>query len=136
MKKEKAIEVLIVDDHTIVRQGIRLMLEGYPDIHVIGEARNGLEAIFLVQKFRPNIILMDVNMPKMNGIEATAHITNEYPNTIIIGLSVNANTENQEAMKRAGAVQLLPKEAAVEEVYDAIRKAMTIRELARPPIAF
>lgn len=134
MIKEKAIQVLIVDDHTIVRQGIRSMLESYPDIHVVGEARNGLEAIFLVEKFRPDIVLMDINMPKMNGIEATTQITNGYPDTSIIGLSVNANTENQEAIKRAGAVQLLPKEAAVEELYDAICKAVMNRETSESPL--
>jgi DNA-binding NarL/FixJ family response regulator len=133
MKKEKAIQVLIVDDHAIVRQGIRSMLEGYPDIHVVGEARNGLEAIFLVEKFRPSIVLMDINMPKMNGIEATAQITNGYPDTSIIGLSVNATTQSHEAIKQAGAVQLLPKETAVEELYAAICQAVTNRETSRSP---
>lgn len=131
MKEEKAIEVLIVDDHALVRQEIRSMLKGYPDIHIVGEARNGLEAIFLVEKFRPSIVLMDINMPKMNGIEATAQITNGYPDTIIIGFSVNATTENQEAMKRAGAVQLVPKDAAVEDLYDAICEAVTNRETSQ-----
>jgi DNA-binding NarL/FixJ family response regulator len=132
MKQKKAIQVLIVDDHTLVRQGIRSMLEDYPDIHVVGEARNGLEAIFLVETLRPHIVLMDINMPKMNGIEATAQITKGYPDTRIIGLSVNATTENHEAIRRAGAVQLLPKETAVEELYDAICEAVTNREPSRP----
>ncbi len=133
MKNEKTIEVLIVDDHTLVREGIRSMLEGYPDIHVVGEARNGLEAIFLVEKLRPRIVLMDINMPKMNGIEATAQITNGYPDTSIIGLSVNATRENREAIKRAGAVQLLPKETAVEDLYDAICEAVGNRETSKSP---
>jgi DNA-binding NarL/FixJ family response regulator len=127
MKGEKAIQVLIVDDHALVRQEIRSMLEDYPDIHVVGEARNGLEAIFLVEKFRPGIVLMDINMPRMNGIEATAQITKGYPETIIIGFSVNATTENHEAMKRAGAVQLVPKNAPIEELHDAICEAVTNR---------
>jgi DNA-binding NarL/FixJ family response regulator len=127
MKEEKAIEVLIVDDHALVRQEIRSMLESYPDIHVVGEARNGLEAIFLVEKFSPRIVLMDINMPKMNGIEATAQITKDHPGTMIIGFSVNATTQNHEAMKRAGAVQLVPKDAAVEELYDAIHEAVINR---------
>lgn len=127
MKEEKAIPVLIVDDHARVRQEIRSMLEDYPDIHVVGEARNGLEAIFLVEQLRPSIVLMDINMPKMNGIEATAQINKSYPDTSIIGFSVNATTDNEEAMKRAGAVQLVPKDAAVEELYDAICEAVTNR---------
>jgi DNA-binding NarL/FixJ family response regulator len=71
---------------------------------------------------------MDINMPRMNGIEATAHITKGYPDTIIIGFSVNGTTVNQEAMKRAGAVQLIPKDAAVEKLSDSIREAVTNRE--------
>lgn len=131
MKEEKAIPILIVDDHALVRQEMRAMLEGHPDIHVVGEARNGLEAIFLVEKLRPSVVLMDINMPKMNGIEATAQITNGYPDTIIIGFSVNAGTANHEAMKRAGAVQLLPKNAAVEKLYETIREAVINRETSR-----
>jgi DNA-binding NarL/FixJ family response regulator len=127
MKEEKAIEVLIVDDHALVRQEIRSMLESYPDIHVVGEARNGLEGIFLVEKFRPRVVLMDINMPKMNGIEATAQITKGYPETIIIGFSVNATTQNHEAMKRAGAVQLVSKDAADEQLYAAIHEAVIHR---------
>ena len=64
-----------MDDHTLVREGIRSLLESYGDIQVVGEASNGIEAIILVEQLRPNIVLMDVNMPKMNGIEATAQIT-------------------------------------------------------------
>lgn len=124
MKSEQAIEIIIVDDHAPVRREIRSMLGSYSDIHVVGEARNGLEAIFLVEKLRPRIVLMDINMPRMNGIEATTQITKGYPDTIIIGFSVNATTENHEAMKRAGAVQLVPKDA-FEELYDAIREAVT-----------
>lgn len=126
MKEEKAIQILIVDDHALVRREIRSMLAGYPDVHVVGEARNGLEALFLVEKLRPRIVLMDINMPKMNGIEATAQITAGYPDTIIIGFSVNTTPENQEAMKRAGAVQLVPKDAALEELYDAICEAVAL----------
>ena len=127
MKEEKEIQVLIVDDHALIREGIRSMLIDYPDIHVVGEARNGLEAIFLVEKYRPGIVLMDINMPKMNGIEATAQITQDYPDTIVIGFSVNTATENQAAMKRAGAVQLVPKDALVGKLYAAIREAVTHR---------
>lgn len=104
------------------------MLEEYPDIDVIGEARNGLEAIFLVEKFRPSVVIMDISMPKMNGIEATAQITSGYPDTSIIGISVDAAGVNQKAIQRAGAIQLLSKEAAGEELYEAICKAVKNRE--------
>jgi DNA-binding NarL/FixJ family response regulator len=127
MEEENGVQVVIVDDHALIRKEIRSMLESYPDIHVVGEARNGLEAIFLVEKFRPRIVLMDINMPKMNGIEATAQIMSGYPDTIVIGFSVNADTKNQEAMKRAGAVRLIGKEEAPELLYDAIHEAVKSR---------
>ena len=124
MEDERELQIMIVDDHASVRQGIRSMLAGYADIQVVGEASNGLEAIMLMEKLHPSIVLMDINMPRMNGIEATAQIKNDYPDTIIIGLSVNATTENQETMKRAGAVRLIPKEEAADLLYDAIHEAV------------
>lgn len=131
MEKEKNLQVVIVDDHALVRKEIRSIVEGYPGVHVVGEGRNGLEAIFLVEKFRPKIVLMDINMPKMNGIEATAQITTGYPDTVIIGFSVDANTDNQQNMIRAGAVRLIQKEKTSELLYDAIREALKSRNMAR-----
>ncbi|MGZ8384199.1 MAG: response regulator [Nitrospira sp.] len=128
MKEEKGLQVLIVDDHARVRQAIRSILEGYADIHVVGEASNGHEAINLVKQFCPRIVLMDINMPQMNGIEATTYITRRYPDTIIIGLSVDSTTENQETMKQAGAVQLIPKEQAADLLYNALHQALKSRE--------
>ena len=77
---------------------------------------------------RPDIVLMDISMPQMNGIEATIQITSHYPATIIIGLSANTGTVNEEAMTRAGADRLIRKEAAVDQLYDAIRDAVKKRE--------
>ena len=116
------IRVLLVDDHALVRQGLRNMLESYYDVEVIGEACNGQEAVALVEQLRPSIVVMDINMPKMNGIEATAEITSRYPGTLVIGLSVNSGGATEEAMNNAGAVALLSKETAVEELYRTIRK--------------
>lgn len=115
---------MIVDDHIHVRQGIRSILEDYHDIQIVGEASNGVEAFTSMETLRPRIVLMDINMPRMNGIAATAQIRSVYPDTIIIGLSVNATTVNQESMKRAGAVRLIPKEEAPELLYDAIHEAV------------
>lgn len=123
----RGLQVLIVDDHALVREGIRSMLESYGDIQVVGEARNGIEAILLVEQLRPSIILMDINMPKMDGIEATARITRGYPDTIVIGLSVNTSKENHETMTRAGAVCLIPKEEAADLLYEAIHEALQSR---------
>ncbi|MEP6891540.1 MAG: response regulator transcription factor, partial [Nitrospirota bacterium] len=118
---------LLVDDHAMVRQGLRAVLDSYPDVDVVGEARNGEEAVELVERLQPTIVLMDINMPKMNGIKATAQITSRFPGIIVVGLSVQAGGENEEAMRKAGASMLLTKEAAVEELYRAIRESMDVR---------
>jgi CheY-like chemotaxis protein len=115
-----SIPVLLVDDHAMVRQGLRSVMEGFPNIDIIGEASNGDEAVKLVEKRRPAVVLMDINMPKLNGIEATAKIKSEHPDVAVIGLSVNAESINQEAMKKAGASMLLAKEAVITELYTAI----------------
>lgn len=118
------IRVLLVDDHVMVRQGLRVVLDAYADVELIGEAGNGEEAIQLVDRLRPAVVVMDINMPKMDGIEATEQIKRRYPETIVIGISVNAAKENEESMIRAGAVRLMTKEAAVEQLYDEIQKAV------------
>jgi PAS domain S-box-containing protein len=118
------IRVLLVDDHAMVRQGLRTVLDGYPDLEVVGEAWNGEEAVAAVERHRPALVVMDINMPKKNGIEATADIKSRYPHIHVIGLSVNAGGENQAAMLQAGAALLLTKEAAVDQLYEAIKKTL------------
>lgn len=122
------IRVLLVDDHTMVRQGLRSVLDGYAEIELVGEAGDGEEAVAFVHRLRPSVVIMDISMPKKNGIEATAEIKAHYPDITVIGLSVNAGGENQEAMKRAGASILLTKEAAVEKLYDAIQKVVNCKQ--------
>lgn len=111
------IRVLLVDDHAMVRQGLRSLLGTYPDFEIVGEAANGEEALRFVQQLAPSVVVMDINMPKVNGIEATARIKRAYPHVVIVGLSVNASDENRSAMTAAGATMLLTKEAAVEQLY-------------------
>jgi PAS domain S-box-containing protein len=117
--------VLLVDDHVMVRQGLCSMLGDYPDIEVLGEASNGDEAVVLTERLRPSIVLMDINMPKMNGIQATALIKSRHPDIIVIGLSVQASHESHLAMLKAGAARLLSKEAAADQLYQAMQHALT-----------
>jgi DNA-binding NarL/FixJ family response regulator len=115
-----------VDDHIMVRQGLRAVLDAYADVELTGEAGNGEEAVRLVEQLRPAVVVMDITIPTMDGVEATKQIKRRYPETIVIGLSVNATKENEEAMKRAGAVGLMTKEAAVEQLYGVIQAAVRI----------
>ena len=120
------IRVLLVDDHTMVREGLRSVLAQFANIEVVGEASNGEEAVEAATALKPTIVLMDINMPKMNGIEATAAIKARFHDMIVIGLSVHAGAANEEAMIKAGASILLTKEAAVDELYQAIEHALRL----------
>jgi CheY-like chemotaxis protein len=119
--------VLLVDDHAMVRQGLRGILEGYGDVSVVGEAGNGIEALSLNTELMPDVIFMDVNMPQMDGIEATKLIKQARPEAIIIALSVNTSSQIIDAMKAAGASAFVSKESAVEELYDAMLAAYRSR---------
>jgi CheY-like chemotaxis protein len=121
---EGAITVLLVDDHAIVRQGLRSVLDAYPDIEIVGEACNGEEAVNAAHHLRPSIVVMDINMPKMDGIAATQHITSQYPDVVVVGLSVNAGDDSTTAILTAGAVALIAKEAAVDQLYPTIQNAL------------
>lgn len=125
------IRVLLVDDHAMVRQGLRSVLKEYEDVTVVGEACNGADALDQVEALHPSVVVMDINMPKMNGIQATAAIKNRHPDIPVIGLSVQAGGANEEAMKQAGAVTLLTKEAAVEDLYRTIRETLALEHLRK-----
>jgi CheY-like chemotaxis protein len=118
------IRILMVDDHPLVRQGMRGVMEGFKNMHVVGEAMDGREAVQLAETLRPDVIVMDVNMPNMDGIEATRVIRRAHPATIIIGLSVNDSPHVAAAMREAGATAYLTKEAAPEQLYHAICEAL------------
>ncbi len=120
-----SIGILLVDDHAMIRQGLRSMLSGYEDVSVIGEASNGMEAVESVDRLRPSVVVMDINMPKVNCVDATIEITPRHPEVTVIGLSVQNTDEARNAMLRAGATTLISKEAAVDELYLAIRQAPT-----------
>lgn len=127
LQETSRIQVLLVDDHAMVRQGLRSVLESYPDIEIVGEAADGKESLVSVERVRPSVIVMDLNMPQMNGIDATSIIKSRHPEIIVLGLSVNAGEDNQAAMIQAGASALLTKEAAVDRLYDMIHDAVSAR---------
>jgi PAS domain S-box-containing protein len=123
-QRGKRIRVLLVDDHPMVRQGLRSVLDGYADLEVVGEASNGEEAVRMTERLRPSLVLMDIHMPKVSGIEATTRIKARHPDIVIIGLSVQAGQESHLAMLKAGATRLLTKETAVDELHHAILQAL------------
>lgn len=118
----KAIRVLLVDDHAMVRQGLRSFLSTYPDLEVVGEASNGEEAVQFVEMLSPSVVLMDINMPRLNGIEATVRIKHTNPHVMVLGLSVHVDEDHRRAMTTAGATAVISKGAVVEQLYDEIIK--------------
>jgi DNA-binding NarL/FixJ family response regulator len=128
---ERPIRVLIADDHAMVRQGLCGLLAAYGNIQVVGEAADGEEAVTLTIQLQPDVVLMDVNMPQMDGIEATRRIKQVLPATIVIGLSVQNAAHVGRVMREAGAAAFLNKEAAVEDLYHTIQVAR--KELLQVP---
>jgi CheY-like chemotaxis protein len=119
--------VLLVDDNAMVRQGLRSLIDGFTGMEVIAEAGDGEEAVALADGLKPSVIVMDIHMPKMNGIEATRQITSRHPEMVVIGLSVDAGLDNRAAMMKSGAAALLSKEAAVSQLEGAIKRAIAER---------
>ena len=118
------LHVLLVDDHPMVRAALRCILECHSDVTVIGEAGDGRAAVKAVDILQPNVVVMDISMPIMNGIEATCRIKARHPLVTVIGLSVNAHPEQCTAMTRAGAALLMRKEDAWEQLHSVIKKTV------------
>ncbi|MBV8553486.1 MAG: response regulator transcription factor [Acidobacteriaceae bacterium] len=115
------VKVLLADDHTIVRQGLKLILAAHPDLEVVGEAANGKEAIELAQKLRPDIVVMDVAMPEVNGIEATRRMVQNEPRLKVLVLSMHKEAVYVREILRAGARGYILKDAIDTELLNAIR---------------
>jgi DNA-binding NarL/FixJ family response regulator len=115
------IKVFLADDHAVVRDGLRFMLEAQADIIVVGEAADGLQAVEQVRKLKPDVVVMDIAMPQLNGIEATRRILEEFPRTRVVILSVYSTAEHIYRALEAGARGYLLKESAGAEVVKAVR---------------
>jgi DNA-binding NarL/FixJ family response regulator len=123
--KAKAIRVLLVDDHPTVRETLRGALQAYPNIEVVGEADDGEEALAKVGQLKPAVVVMDINMPRMDGITATRLIKVQYPEIAVIGLSVDNREYQVFAMKKAGAFGVLQKkEMSVGELFGVIQNTV------------
>ncbi|MGW4960389.1 response regulator [Nonomuraea sp. NPDC004186] len=115
------IKVLLADDHELVRKGFRLMLDAQPDLGVVGEAADGAEAVELCRRLRPDVVLMDLHMPGLDGVRATELITAELPEVRVLALSTFDLDENVVAALRAGAGGFLPKDVSPEELIEGVR---------------
>jgi len=116
----KKLRVILADDHALVRAGIRVLIESLPDVEVVGEAGNGLEALELIRKTTPDIAVLDIGMPELNGLGATDLVTREFPSVKVIILSMHQGHEFVMCALRAGAAGYLVKDAATAELGAAI----------------
>lgn len=130
-----SIKVLLAEDHAIVREGIHSLIEKQLDMQVVGEARDGLESVELTRRHKPDVVVMDVTMPNMNGIEAAAKIRDEVPEVKILALSVHDDREFVMDMVKAGVAGYLLKDCLVAELVSAIRTVAAGKSYLSPKIA-
>jgi len=128
------IRVFLADDHAVVRDGVRFLLEAQPDIRVVGDAGDGRTAVRLVAQLLPDVVLMDISMPELNGIEATGQIRAACPQTQVVILSMHSTSEHIYRALQAGALGYLLKESAGAEVATAVRAVHAGRRYLSPRI--
>jgi NarL family two-component system response regulator LiaR len=129
---EKRIRVMLVDDHTVVRSGLSAFLIAYDDLELVGEASSGERAIALCQQIQPDVVLMDLMMPGMDGATATRHIREKCPNTQVIALTSFKEKELVEGALQAGAIGYLLKDVAADDLAGAIRSAVAGKPTLAP----
>lgn len=134
-RHDAAIRVLLVDDHTILREGVRALFAGEPDIVVVGEAADGQEAVEKVETLLPDIVLMDMVMPRMNGLEATSHIKQRHPDVKVLILSMYDDDEYVQQVIQAGASGYVLKGMAADDLVLAIREVQAGSSFLNPAIA-
>jgi len=118
----KRIAVLLVEDHTVVREGLRVLIEAFGDIEIVGEAKTGREAVQMARDLRPEIVVMDIAMPSLNGLQATRQILKAFPRAKVLILSAHGDPEYVEAVVKVGAMGYLLKQSSSKVVATAIRE--------------
>ena len=130
-----SITVLLAEDHVVVREGLRIMIEADGDIKVVGEAKTGREAVSMAKNLRPDVVVMDIAMPLLNGIQATQQILSEAPKTRILILSAHADPEYVDQLMALGVVGYLTKQTSAEMVARAVREVRLGRTFFSPSVA-
>lgn len=133
--KESKIRVFLADDHTILREATAELVDHQPDMEVVGQAGTGEDTVALVRALRPDVVVIDAAMPRMNGIEATRLIISICPDTRVLVLSAHTDSEHVIPMLEAGAIGYLPKTASLNELLEAIRAASRGISILPPAIA-
>jgi DNA-binding NarL/FixJ family response regulator len=134
-EKSEGLRVLICDDHALFRRGLEMVLENEPDIEVVGEATDGIQAVEKAQELMPDVVLMDVRMPKRSGIEATQQIKELLPHVKILVLTISDEEADLYESIKAGAAGYLLKEISTDEVADAIRSVWAGQSRISPAMA-
>jgi len=129
------VRVLLADDHALVRAGIRALLEGLEGVTVVAEAANGIEVLELARKHRPDVVLLDISMPGLGGLEASAQLKQELPEVRVVMLSMHANEEYVLQALRAGAVGYMLKDSATAQLELALQAVMQGETYLSPPIS-
>ncbi len=135
MSINKRTRILLADDHTVVRKGIRMILSAQPDLEVVAEAKNGLEAVTETERTQPDVVIMDVNMESLNGIEAARRIAEVSPRTRVLALSMHRDAVYVREMLRAGAKGYLVKDADDDALLDAVRAVARGEAYLSPSVA-
>jgi DNA-binding NarL/FixJ family response regulator len=125
MDRIQNVKILLVDDQKLMRDILGALIEDQPGMRVVGEAENGRNALELTAQLRPDVVVMDIHMPDLNGIDATRRIVAEFPDTKVIALSMHSDKQFVDAMLKAGASGYLLKDRSYEEVVRAIRSVVT-----------